>query len=527
LTADEVRLVFQLIKANADFPNLVYLTLFQRDIVEKSFEKVTSGSGKDFLEKIVQVGFDVPQVEQSKLQRVLFAGLNETLADPKFSKNFNQTRWGNLFLPGLAPYFRTLRDVYRFLGVLDVQISRMTPRGSFELNPIDLIALEVLRVFEPGVYHLLPRSKERLTKLYDSRTGKSITDDAKEDKQRLDTLLGAAQEGSKLQVEEILKQLFPKVSTGNEERLYRELRVCHKDVFDRYFLLSIPEGDISQADLDALLASTNDRDQLVAKFNELRTQGLLPVVLDRLEAYKQEVNIANAVPFIAALFDIGDDLPEDQTGMFPTGTWMHASRIIRWYLLKEPDVAKRHSYLAEAMNMSEGLYLPVMKVALETDSQREGRIPSERLLDDASVEALKAILLAKIRNSAASGKLAGHSKLGTLLSVWAEWSGPDEPRAWVENSTQSKDGLLVFLDAMTGKATSSGQNGTQEVWYIQLKDVEKFIDPETVATRLENLKPRARNESEARALKAFEQTLSRRRSGKPDGAPWRDWYPDN
>ena len=43
LTADEVKLVFQLIKANADFPNLVYLTLFQRDIVEMSLEKVTSG----------------------------------------------------------------------------------------------------------------------------------------------------------------------------------------------------------------------------------------------------------------------------------------------------------------------------------------------------------------------------------------------------------------------------------------------------------------------------------------------------
>src|SRR5258708_32230811 len=61
LTADEVRLIFQLIKANADFPNLVYLALFQRDIVEKSLEKVTSGSGKDFLEKIVQIGFDGPQ----------------------------------------------------------------------------------------------------------------------------------------------------------------------------------------------------------------------------------------------------------------------------------------------------------------------------------------------------------------------------------------------------------------------------------------------------------------------------------
>jgi predicted KAP-like P-loop ATPase len=94
LTADEVRLIFQLIKANADFPNLVYLTLFQRDIVEENLEKATSGTGKDFLEKIVQVGFDVPQVEKGKLQRVLFAKLDKALADPKFGKNFSQRRWG-------------------------------------------------------------------------------------------------------------------------------------------------------------------------------------------------------------------------------------------------------------------------------------------------------------------------------------------------------------------------------------------------------------------------------------------------
>jgi predicted KAP-like P-loop ATPase len=529
LTADEVKLVFQLIKANADFPNLVYLALFQRDIVEKSLEKVTSGSGKEFLEKIVQVGFDVPQIEKSKLLRVLFLRLDQALADPKFGKNFNPNRWGNLFPVGLAPYFRTLRDVYRFLGVLDVQISRMAPRGSFEVNPIDLIALEVLRVFEPAVYHLLASSKERLTRLYDSRSSRTITEVEKEDRLRLDALVGAAQAKSKEHVEEILKQLFPKVSAGNQDLFYRELRVCHSDVFDRYFLLSIPEGDISQADLDALLALTNDRDQLVARFNELKEQGLLAVVLDRLEAYKQEVSLANAVPFIAALFDIGDDLPEAQAGMFAVNTWMHALRIIRWYLLKEPDVAKRHSSLAQAMNISEGLYLPVMKVALETDSQKEGRIPSERLLDDTSVDDLKAILIEKIRKSAETGGLTSHPKLGTLLGIWAEWAGPDEPKSCVESLTQTGEGLVVFLETMTNQATSSGSGDSvpREFWYMQLNLVERFIDPEVVASRLEKLKPQVQNESQIRAVKAFQQAISRRRNGKPDGTPWRDWYPED
>jgi predicted KAP-like P-loop ATPase len=406
LTADEVKLVFQLIKANADFPNLVYLTLFQRDVVEKNLEKVTSVSGKDFLEKLVQVGFDVPQVEESKLRKVLFAKLDETLADPKFSKNFNQARWVTLFLLGLARYFRTLRDVYRFLSVLDVRISGMATRGSLEVNPIDLIVLEVLRVFEPAVYHLLPRNKEFLTKVTDRDTFK--LDKEKENNLKRDAIVDAAEPRNKEQVRELLNGLFPRVSAGNEELLYRELRVCHPNVFDRYFLLSIPEGDVSQADLDALLASTGDRDQLVSQFNDLRTRGLLTVVLDRLEAYKKTVALVDAVPFIAALFDIGDGLPEEQLGMFAVEAWMHASRIIRWYLMTETDLTKRRSYLAEAMKISDGLYLPVMEIALEADVKKEGRIASERLLDDTSFDDLKRILVEKIQTAASSGKLSSH-----------------------------------------------------------------------------------------------------------------------
>ena len=248
----------------------------------------------------------------------------------------------------------------------------MAPRGSLEVNPIDLIALEVLRVFEPAVYHLLPMNKDFLTQVTDRDTHK--LDKEKEHRLKWDAIVDAAEPRSKEQVRELLKFLFPMLSAGNEELFYRELRVCHPNVFDRYFLLSIPEGDISQADLDALLASTGDRDQLVSQFNELRARGLLAVVLDRLEAYKQTVGLADAVPFIAALFDIGDDLPEEQSGMFAVDAWMHASRIIRWYLMNEPDVANRRSYLAEAMKISEGLYLPVMNVALRPTPRRKAEL---------------------------------------------------------------------------------------------------------------------------------------------------------
>src|SRR5881628_1548344 len=88
LRPDEIRLLFQLVKANADFPNLVYLLLFQRDIVELAVGE--SGlPGEEFLEKVVQVAFDLPRIEAEKLQRQLFDGVNRLLAAEEVGKHFD------------------------------------------------------------------------------------------------------------------------------------------------------------------------------------------------------------------------------------------------------------------------------------------------------------------------------------------------------------------------------------------------------------------------------------------------------
>src|SRR6185437_3942004 len=59
LTFSEIREVFQLVKANADFPNLIYLLMFDREVVSRALDSVSAGRGNEFLEKIVQVLFHV------------------------------------------------------------------------------------------------------------------------------------------------------------------------------------------------------------------------------------------------------------------------------------------------------------------------------------------------------------------------------------------------------------------------------------------------------------------------------------
>jgi predicted KAP-like P-loop ATPase len=68
LTTDEILHVFQLVKVNADFPNLVYLLLFERSIIEKALDRISGGCGYEFLQKIVQVEFHVPHAHRKAVE---------------------------------------------------------------------------------------------------------------------------------------------------------------------------------------------------------------------------------------------------------------------------------------------------------------------------------------------------------------------------------------------------------------------------------------------------------------------------
>jgi predicted KAP-like P-loop ATPase len=251
-------MLFQLVKANADFPKLIYFLLFQRDIVEKSVEAVAPITGREYLEKIVQVGLDVPRIERHRLERTLFAGLDASLGQETIGKRFNNQRWQNMFLGGLRPYFRTLRDVHRYIAVASFHVSVFRERGSLNVNPIDLIALEVLRVFDPEIYQALADNKFVVT-----GQGTALSRDwGDEIRKWVSSVTDKLPEVRREQVREILKQLFPQIDwalsnygygSGFEDGWMRDVRVCHPNVFDRYFHFTVPEGDISQAELELIL----------------------------------------------------------------------------------------------------------------------------------------------------------------------------------------------------------------------------------------------------------------------------------
>lgn len=523
LTATEIQLIFRLVKANLDLPNVAYLLLFQRDIVERALEQLSPISGRDFLEKVVLAGFDVPAIEQGQLEKVLADGINKILESSKVSVPFSHERWVDVFVPGIRHYFKTLRNVYRFLSSLRFHLSLLTAEGSFEVDIVDLIALETLRLFEPDVYRGAQIAKNELTgRISPDRL--SGTDKTAENHVRktVEHLVEVATSEHKEHVKEIIEQLFPPTAwvfnsfafgSNYQQEWFRDRRICSFDVFDRYFLLRIPDRDISHTEIKTVLNNAGNRERLVTTLRMFLDQGRLTTLLNRLDAYKEEIDIAVAEQFITGLLDVGDELPETPPDFLEISPADYASRVIYWYLRQEKDAAKRAQVLRSSIEKSNGLFLPTLVVGREENRKQS----EDRLVGDTDLDVLKSLCLRKIQECAANNTLGEKSRLIGILYSWQHWGDESESKAWVEKFIRS-GGVVTFLKAALHQTTSLTVNHyAQKITEkIPMHYIEDFVAADTVDEAVKSVNLSQLDERGLKAISEWQETLQRKKFGEHD-----------
>ena len=391
LQADEIPEIFQLVKINADFPKLIYLLLFDREVISDALNKVSGGRGKDYLEKIVQVAYHLPEAPIEKIREILFKGIDESLEGRGAMNRWEQDRWSALFLDGMSFYFLNLRHAYRFLGSFDFQVRHFQRSGGFEVNPVDLLGLEALRVFEPKLYEQLFRNKPLLTGDY----GLRLFDDRKQEEinAELTTLLLLAADATRAAARHIIQTVFPPATSGRRDQptdqWLRQARVCHSEIFDKYFTLQLRPADLGQVELEQLIGLASDREKFRAALRELERRGLIKKTMERFDAYKDQVPLESMSALITALCDCADSFPERTPGFFQFDPLTHAWRIVYFGLRREPDTNKRFQVLEQAIRETPGLALPVRIVSSEERRKEPDEQQHDYLIDENHVDQLK------------------------------------------------------------------------------------------------------------------------------------------
>ncbi len=160
LSASEIREIFKLVRLTASFPMLIYIVCCDRLRVEQALnDKEIEGSGRNYLEKIIQFPFKLPEVPGSLLETQLRQAINNVLADVNVDRPMDEDEWPNIFKEIIQPLVRNMRDVRRYtitirhtLGELDGLVARK-----------DILALEAIRIFLPDMFMRLPGAINVLT----------------------------------------------------------------------------------------------------------------------------------------------------------------------------------------------------------------------------------------------------------------------------------------------------------------------------------------------------------------------------
>lgn len=313
LTPDEIRECFKVIKALADFPNVIYILSFDWDVVSNALQESLKVDGSAYLEKIIQAPFVLPVLSRQKLRNKLFHELDEILESlPLFS--FDKDYWGNVYYDGLDDFIRRPRDTVRVVNSLCVTY----PTVAGEVNAVDYIALEFLKVFEPTSYGVIRENKDKFSG--DSISGERYERESL--KAFHDRWVAEVSEANRGAVKSIVSRLFPKVGAVFGGTGYgadwlaqwrRDLRVCSPDLWDLYFQFSVPATHIRNAEITHLL-SLHDanliKEILLAEngSNDSVGNSRAQDYIDRIQDYEKELTLEFSKAMLEAIADIADDL---------------------------------------------------------------------------------------------------------------------------------------------------------------------------------------------------------------------------
>ena len=160
LTAPEIREIFKLVRLTASFPNLIYLVCCDRKRVEQALDETgIEGSGSEYLEKIIQLPFQLPEVPRHLLAAELHQAIEDNLVGIENPGPVDNDEWPVFFNEIIRPLVRNMRDVRRYAIAVRHTLENLD--GQVACN--DVLALEAIRIFLPDMFKRLPGAIETLT----------------------------------------------------------------------------------------------------------------------------------------------------------------------------------------------------------------------------------------------------------------------------------------------------------------------------------------------------------------------------
>lgn len=483
LTTSEIRDIFKLVRLTANFPNIIYIVAFDRIRVEEALAE-QGIPGRDYLEKILQVGVDLPAIPPHVLNKQIFQAIDNALSSVDNKGSFDENVWPDVFMEVIRPLLRNMRDVRRYAAAVHGTVQELD--GQVALA--DVLALEAIRVFLPDVFRQMHGAVDGLTTT--SGLSYGTRGDPPHLKEQIDRLIEAGGDRADV-VRALVQRLFPGAQRhvggshfGSEwkSQWLRERRVAHEDILRLYLERVVGEGLQAFSDAERAWARMADPAALESYLRSLDADRLQDVI-SSLEVYEEQFAPEHVVPGSVVLLNLLPELPERQRSMFDVDTRMVVRRVV--YRLvrsrKDPDAIE-----AAVRQIQPQLSTLSAKDQLITIlGYREGA--GHRLISESAASTFEKDWCVEVRSATVDALAEESELLGILLQAKREADSAEPPIA-IPDSPRLTLALLRSARSEVRSQSFGSRAVRRSARLAWSALVDLYGDEDTLRERIETLK---------------------------------------
>lgn len=295
LNNEQIRLIFQLVNSVAGFPNMIYLLSFDKSVVVRALCEEQNCDGAEYLEKIIQVPFDIPVAKKQSIDAVFFGQIEDTGVDLT-DKEYFFTVYNNC----ISHFIKSIRDANRVINAFKLKYALV--RG--EVNWVDLLCITTLQVSAPEIYNWIA--------------------DNIADLEGLPSLFGLSTDSQKEKVRGNYLKLFETVYSKNPEMMLKTIQIlfpsfCRRtggdafcaETIDRLrYMQRIASPNHSKLYFNLLLDDIDIKRSVVINTIKFYSK-------EQLQAYLMGLEIKNKLSnYIQELYCCINEIPDDRRAMF-------------------------------------------------------------------------------------------------------------------------------------------------------------------------------------------------------------------
>jgi hypothetical protein len=490
----ETHALLKLVKLSAGFKHTRYVLSFDDEMVAAAIgERYGHGNyeaGRSFLEKIVQVPLHLPPADTLALRRMTLEGVQAVLDHSEIALSQGQAdAYGRHFVDGLEFGLDTPRRGKVYVNALAFSL----PLTKGEVNPVDLMLIEGIRVFYPNLYAEIRDNEDLFLKV---RAENAQGNEAR--RQQLSEVvtrglggrnereIGAIRRG-------LLDVLFPRISNMGyghdwDRKWAQEQRICSDQYFKRYFSYGVPPGDIADLEVVRLLERLAGMatDEQNAVLDSYAQRNAYPQFIRKLREREDRIDPPAARALAVALARNGHLPPKERGSLFVT-TSMQTGILVAHLLKRVPAGQEREQLAQLAIREAEPLtfgFECIKWMSHSTDRPEADRIVS------AECEALvKATLSDRIQARALQEPLYLTFGQGTHALYWT-WNAHvggtavgDHLRA---RFAQNPNEVDAFLDTFVGESwgVENGLPRRSDFMRDSYDAIVQLLDPEVIVANL-------------------------------------------